>query len=196
MTRHGGEGQRGWSHPFTWLAEPAQRRALALLLVLTLGLMVPMRALDAPLRTDRAPQGIVSFELAGDLPRAREIIASWEPQARVHAALGLGLDYLFLLAYSATIALACVRVSGRLRRRGAPLASPGLVLAWAQPAAAALDAAENFGLIQLLRGSERELWAALAWWCAVPKFAIVAAALLYVAIGVALSAIPSRRRGG
>jgi hypothetical protein len=64
------------------------------------------RVLDVPLRTDAAPDGIVSFELAGTIGRAGEILASWgtlselgglsifQP-ARTDLAFSLGLDYLF-----------------------------------------------------------------------------------------------------
>ena len=57
----------------------------------------------------------------------------------------------------------------------------------------ALDAVENLALIQLLRGSTWEPWPALARACAIPKFAIVAAGLLYVAVG-SLALLRARRR--
>ena len=55
-----------------------------------------MLILDRPLRTPAAPQGIVSYELAGTLPRAQEILASWGERGRLFAGVGLGLDYLYL----------------------------------------------------------------------------------------------------
>jgi hypothetical protein len=145
--------------------------------------MLVMSAVDEELRSAAAPLGIVDFELARTLPRAQAILASWGPEARVAAAFGLGLDYLFLLAYASAIALACARLAARLRAPG-PVRL-GLALAWLQPAAAALDALENFGLARLLWGDAREGWAALAFACAVPKFAIVGAGLLYVVLAAA-----------
>src|SRR5437899_2321809 len=79
-----------------------------------------------------APLGIISFELAGDLATARQMIGSWDEPAREHALLGLGLDFLFLALYSTTIGLACVWAAGVFRTRRWPLAAVGLSLAWGQ----------------------------------------------------------------
>ena len=54
-------------------------------------------------------------------------------------------------------------------------------------AAAVLDAIENVGLIRLLEGSTHPLWAPLAKWCAIPKFAFVTLGLVYVIAGGILS---------
>jgi hypothetical protein len=59
----------------------------------------------------------------------------------------------------------------------------GTLLAWAQFGAALLDALENYALIQVLLGSQQALWPVVARWCAIPKFLIVAAGLVYVGIG-------------
>lgn len=167
------------SHPFAWLDEPAQRRALPLLIALALLLVAVMAGLGEPLRSPEAPRGILDFELAGSAARAGAIVDSWSPRARLYAALGLGLDYLFLVAYSAAVALACVRAAARLEPRAPAAAAVGRGLAWAQPLAAALDASENYGLIRLLLGDGRELWARLALACAIPKFALVFAGILF-----------------
>ena len=63
------------------------------------------------------------------------------------------------------------------------LAALGATLAWAQFGAAALDAVENYALIRLLLGDRSPRWPPLARWCALPKFAIVAAGLVYVLVG-------------
>jgi len=95
----------------------------------------------------------------------------------------LGLDYLYLVSYSSAISLGCVLVARRLANRATRLSSLGVVLSWAQPAAALLDVTENYALIRVLFGAEEDLWPTLAWWCAVPKFAIVASGILYLLIG-------------
>lgn len=172
--------------PFaTWTAA-GRERAFVPLVVLTLGVMAALRVLDAPLQTAAAPHGIVSFELAGDLETARGMIGSWGHRGEVHAALSLGLDYLFLVLYAGAIALGCVLVAGALAPR------VGAWLAWGQLAAAALDAVENYALIRVLLGSPRELWPPLAAGCAGVKFALVAAGLAYVAIGTVVAALRGR----
>ena len=113
-------------HPFQWLSTSQQKLAFAALLVLIFLLAVGMNALSRHLKTDVAPRGIVSFELAGELSLAQRMVESWGRPGQIRAGISLGLDYLFLFAYSSTIALACV--SGGLprpaRRR------PGLGAVW------------------------------------------------------------------
>ncbi len=200
-------------NPFHWLSTSGQKRAFVVLLALTLVVMVSLNALGRPLNTEAAPLGIVSFELAGELSLAQSMVESWGPTGQVYAGLNLGLDYLFIVAYSSTIALGCALVAGRLSRSnsarpgsgdpgqkrgfGNPLraiSDVGVLLAWAQFGAALLDAMENYALIQILLGSQQELWPVVARWCAIPKFSIVAAGMVYVGVGVVLGVATKGRR--
>src|SRR2546422_3910151 len=173
------------SHPFEALPAGRRARVFLPLLAATLVVWAAAAVIDRPLETPAAPLGIISFELAGDLATARQMIASWDEPAREHALLGLGLDFLFLALYSTTIGLACVWAAGVLRTRRWPLAAVGLPLAWGQWLAAALDAMENVALIILLLRATTDPWPRIAWWCAAPKFGLVVAGLLYAAYGAA-----------
>lgn len=155
-------------------------------LVLSLVLLIALRILDAPLRTTFAPRGIVSFELAKDADASRQILDSWNAEAKMHAALSLGLDYLFLIVYAVFISLACVQVGQSLRHRSPLLARLGEILAWSQFLAAILDAIENAALISLLFHSKGLWWPAVARGCALIKFTIVGAGLIYIAAGVVM----------
>jgi hypothetical protein len=169
-------------HPFKWLPESEQKAAFWSIFAVTIVVIVFMQIVSAPLITDAAPQGIVSFEFAGDLSNAEKIINSWGQKERIYAGLSLGLDYLFLVFYSCALALGCT-----LSTRIMPvefLVKSGVVLAWAQFAAAFLDCMENVALIKLLLGSGNSIWPSLAWWCAGPKFFIVGVGFVYVVIGV------------
>jgi hypothetical protein len=73
-------------HPFTWIDIQVQKVAFWPLLVFALLLMAVQQVLGKPLITPAAPSGIVSFELAGSLPNAREMLESWGPTGRVYAA--------------------------------------------------------------------------------------------------------------
>jgi hypothetical protein len=156
--------------------------------------MVGLNALGRPLNTEVAPSGIISFELAGKLPVAQRIVESWGQTGRVYAGLNLGLDYLFMVAYSSCISLGCMLVARSLARWGESLSSVGVLLAWAQFGAALLDAMENYALIQVLLGSQQAWWPAVARWCAIPKFLIVAAGLVYVGVGAVLGVATKGRR--
>jgi hypothetical protein len=179
--------------PFNWLPVAEQPRAFVVLGVLAIALMLAEQITGAPLRTDAAPSGIVSFELAGALPVAQKIIDSWSATTRVYAGLNLGLDFLFIAAYATCIGLGCVIVARKIAPRCAPVAAAGIVLAWALWLAALLDCVENYALISLLLGSQQSAYAAIAQWCAVPKFMIVGLGIAYVLLG-ALAAVAVKPR--
>ncbi len=167
-------------HPLSWLAPMHRRAAFGVLLIATLAVFATISALDAPLRTAAAPNGIVSFELAGSPEQAQAILASWDASARIAAGLSLGVDYLFMVLYALTIGLGCVLVGEGLG--GAP-ARLGVVLAWGQVLAAVLDAVENWALIRWLLGSRAGFWPSLAAGCATVKFALVGLGLAFVLVG-------------
>lgn len=179
-------------NPFGWLPASIQGRAFALLLAGALVLMVSLQAIGRPMVTEAAPQGIVSFELAGNLLAAQGMMVSWGPVGQISAGLSLGLDYLFIVTYVAAIGLGCVLVA----RWMAVASLAGAVLAWGVVGAGILDMLENYALIQVLLGSQQEVWPLVARWCAIPKFVIVAAGLGYVLIGAIVNVLVQARRGG
>ena len=173
-------------HPFQSIPQGRRARVFLPLLALTLLVMAALTLIGEPLKTAEAPHGILSFEFAGDASQARRMIDSWDETTRIHAALSLGLDYLFLFAYPATIGLACVWAADLMRERKWPLVSTGILLAWGQAIAGALDAIENAALIKLLIDSIESPWPQIAYWCAAVKFALVIAGLLYLIFGAAV----------
>jgi hypothetical protein len=179
-----GKQKMQWFAPFDRCSEFARKRTLIAALVLSLVLLTAMRILDVPLRTAVAPRGIVSFELARDGSASRQILDSWNARAKIHAALSLGLDYLFLIAYAVFISMACIQVGNALQRRSPSLARLGGILAPAQFLAAILDAVENLALIFLLLNSVRPWLPAVARGCAIIKFTIVGAGFIYIGGGL------------
>jgi hypothetical protein len=145
--------------------------------------MGSLQVTGAALRTDVSPNGIISFEFAGELDLAQRMVDSWGHTGRIYAGLNLGLDYLFLAVYACAISLGCVLVSRGLYLRKSAMADAGIIIANAQFLAAILDCVENYGLIQVLLGTQTEAWPRLAKWCAWPKFLIVAAGLIFVIAG-------------
>ena len=172
------------THPFNWLPSPLRKKAFVVLLATTMATMAALQVLDRHLKTDAAPRGIVSFEFAGNLPNATLMLASWNPPARIAAGLSLGLDYLFLFTYAGVIGLGCVLTAGARFQHTQTGITIGYILAWGQLGAALLDAVENYSLARVLLGAQTDLWPAVAFWCAGPKFGIVALGLAYVVVGV------------
>lgn len=155
------------SHPLEFLSAQSRKPVFLLLLGLTAVLFGVFRLLDAPLHSDAAPNGIVSFELAGSARQAEAILDSWKrpsvllgdvPPAGIHdtpnipylfAAFSLGLDYLFMPAYAVTLSLGILLAA---ERHGGILRKAGGWMGWAAIAAAGLDAAENHALLQMMAG--------------------------------------------
>ena len=174
--------------PFLWLPEASQRVMFFGSMVLTAILMAAIFATNAPLQNPAAPMGMVSLQLAGSLAAAEAILASWGPAARGWAILNLEIDYPYLLAYATTLGLACLLLA-RQFVSCRYVARLGVLLSWGVMVAMLLDAVENGLLLRLLLGDLRESWAVLAFWCAVPKYALVLAALAYVGVGGLVSMV-------
>jgi hypothetical protein len=161
----------------------------------TLWVMAVMNVINGALITDISPSGILSFEFAGDLTSAQRMVETWGHSGGVQAGISLGLDYLFLVAYSWSIALGCVLVARSFDPRSSFQIIIGVTLAWAQFGAAFLDAIENYALIRILLGTQQELWSVVAKWCAIPKFILVAAGIVYILLGAVLALLMKTSRG-
>lgn len=181
-------------HPLEAVSPDQRMRFFKLLLFLTLAYTAWLTLLGLPLRTEAAPLGVLSFELAGDVETARAILDSWGDAGRRIAVVSTSLDYIYLVVYSTAIGFVCIWSGAVLRGRGSRLAAAGGPLAWAQWLGGGLDAVENTALLLLLVGPVVEPWPRVAWGCAVVKFLLVFLGLGYGALG----AIAGRRgpRGG
>ncbi|NOZ71922.1 MAG: hypothetical protein GXP38_08410 [Chloroflexi bacterium] len=171
---------------------PSRRHLFWSGLFLTLISTVVLQRIDLPLRTAAAPQGIVSFELAGDVATAQAIVQSWDASARMSAGFSLGFDYLYMLAYATTFWLACLWAreqwhSGWGRRLGT-------TFAWAMPLAATVDALENYALWHTLHEVVSP-WPQIARGAAQLKFTLLGLALVYVLVSLGRRGLKGRRQG-
>ena len=183
-------------HPFLWLTTSGQIRAFIFFFILSLLVMVSLQVTGSHLKTAVSPSGILSFEFAGELSAAKNMVNSWGQTGRIYAGLNLGLDYLFLLVYAWAIGLGCVLAARSFLPRTTLFANLGFLLAWAQLGAALLDCVENYALIQILFGSDLSVWPVVALWCAFPKFAIVGMGLVYVVIGGVVAVMSKAKKRG
>jgi hypothetical protein len=160
---------------------PAQRKTIAFLLLfgLTLAMMLVMNAAGSSLYTEVAPYGIISLEFAGSPRKAEAILESWDRAAQLRAAFIQGLDFLYLIFYSTTIALACLWAGETLRRMGWSPAALGVPLAWGMWLAALCDFAENVALVVILFNRTSSPWPELAAVCAAIKFALIFIGMVY-----------------
>lgn len=165
----------------------------------TLALFAVFQVLDVPLRTPAAPNGIVSFELAGTPFRAQAIIDSWhelallvssvagEPvpglvsRAYSFAVFGLGLDYLFMPIYATALALGILLAAGK---HGGWFAAFGAWLGWGAYVAMLFDAVENYALARMLLMNE--VWSPYpeaAAFSATVKFVLLLLGLFFALVG-------------
>jgi hypothetical protein len=166
-------------HPLEAVPEGRRPWVFVALVALTLGFG---RIMGPPPKTGAAPCGIVSLEFAGSTDKVRRILESWGEEGKAKALRNTRLDYAFLLLYSTTIAAGCLWGSGVFGRWDR---EAGVVLAWGQVLTALLDATENVALLRILEGPVEEPWPKVALWCALPKFALIVAGVVY---GVACAA--------
>jgi hypothetical protein len=178
-------------HPLARIPLPVARRVFVALLLATLTLVGVMARVGSPMTTSPegdAPLGIVSLEQAGDPVVANRILKAWDAQARMAAAFSIGLDFLFLFAYSTTVAMACAWCAERFPRNSLNFKA-GVVLAWLQWLAAALDALENVALYFVLFDRPASPWPQLAARCASLKFLIISVGVGFCLYSVAQPAL-------
>lgn len=164
-----------WSY---WVALGATA-VIACILQMQVAAVVPAVA-GQPL-----PYNIIDFELARTPEMAQTIVDSWGPKGCEALFTQIVTDYLFLLAYPQAIALGILAVL--MNTRNARLLAFGRILAWLQWVAGGLDAIENAALLGILKGHVASPLPEISYWCAMPKFLIVVAGVLFILIFVSLS---------
>ncbi len=167
-------------HPLEFIPQHLRKPLFYVFLTLTLLVFSVFRSLDAPLRTDSAPGGIVSFELAWTADAAREILDSWDAKAHLNAAFGLGLDYLFMPVYGMALSLGLLLIS---RAKGGWFRRLAAWMGWGALAAALFDAIENYALWRELTGLVVSPYPEIAALCAQVKFALLIAGILVALMG-------------
>jgi hypothetical protein len=185
-------------HPLESISIPYRKRFFFTFLFLALVIFAIFRVLDQPLRTDAAPNGIVSFELAGDPITAKAITDSWKQLSillsavagkpnpdivntpYVLAAFELGLDYLFMPLYALAFAFGTLLVS---QKHQGWIQSLAILAGYGAFAAALFDAVENYSLLNVLLGAYQSSYPAIAAFCASAKFGLLIIGLLVGLMG-------------
>lgn len=114
-------------------------------LIAALVLLVALILVNQPLQTGSAPQGIVSFQMAGTADQAHAILRSWRSDGLVWAQISLWLDFLFIPTY----VLALVQLT-RHFTRDRPGVRERMIARWIRTlfiAAGLSDMAENILLL-------------------------------------------------
>lgn len=172
----------------------SDRRILKEYLVLSgiasLVLFLILTYFNSPLKSEAAPFGIISFELAFNRALSDDIVQSWTNVEQMYAAFSLGLDYLFLFAYALFLSSLSWLIASKLAAQKIMIKF-GMVSVYAVWIAAGLDTIENFALFQILFGNTSGFWPPMAATCASIKFLLVILAFIYIFIGSVLLRLPA-----
>lgn len=170
-----------------------RRRALWISGVAAAVLLAVLAVLDGRMQDAGGP-GIVGFELAGSSARAAEILADWGEKGQDAARLSLWLDFPYLVAWGAFLALAVASVRDRAAERGwTRFARAGAVVVGFAIAAAACDAIEDVNLLLTLEGHGGSAAPVIATGFAIAKFALMAIAAIYLVAGLLAMAVARAR---
>ncbi len=169
------------SHPFLSLSYQQHKRLFWFFLALTLLATLVLQIIDGSLQTAAAPNGIVSYELAGSAAVAGSILASWDANAQLHAAFSLGFDFLYMLAYTVTLALVVLWLA---EVRTGLMRTLGVIVAWAMGVAGLADALENYFLWQMLLSGANDTAAVAARWASLLKFGLILLAFAYIILAL------------
>ena len=144
-----------------------------------------MLGVGAPLVTASAPLGFFSIEFAGEPFFANMVVDGWKSS---QAQFVLGLAFVFLISFYPLLTVGCLWASDVMEGYSGFLHETGILLAWAQAGAAMLNLAENVLLVPVLIGRDFSLARAVLI-CAAAKYAVILAALIFMAYAAITAAL-------
>ena len=163
---------------------------------IALALAIALLAVDPSRKGDGYP-GILAWEFAWTEERAAEILGEWGTEGTDAARLSLRLDFAYLLAYGAFLVLAAAATRDLAVARGWPrMASFGQTAMACAVGGALFDALEDVFLLLALEGEAGDLAPRLGASFASVKFLLLAIAIAYLLIGLALRLGDRRRSAG
>jgi hypothetical protein len=163
------------NYPLNFIPQNLRKPMFYVFLAITIAIFGIFRILDQPLRTAAAPNGIVSFELARTVDASQAMVDSWDANARLFAAFGLGFDFLFMPVYALALSLGLLLAIEDKKNRYAAFAA---WMGWGVFAATLFDATENYALWHILIGGAISPYPAIAAWCATFKFTLLIVGLV------------------
>ncbi|GAG35055.1 unnamed protein product, partial [marine sediment metagenome] len=112
-----------------WFSKLTYKQILIFSGILTIIIFLTLGYIDKPLVTEYAPNGIISFELAKNIDASISILSSWDLNAKINAALSLGVDFLFLIVYAIFFATACYLTAQKYINKNNWMYKTGLLFA-------------------------------------------------------------------
>ena len=169
------------THPFLFLPSTERHILVACSSALTVVGIVVLWFTDPGRLSGKGPS-VVGFELAGTAAKAKSIMEDWGELGRTVAAFNLGFDYVFILGYSTLMTLGCLWATQRYS--SLVLIKLGVLFAWLQWLAGALDCVEDASLLKMLFRGPSDLAAGIARISASGKFGLLVLGLGYMAMSI------------
>ncbi|MEK6805963.1 MAG: hypothetical protein AABY95_04885 [Pseudomonadota bacterium] len=153
---------------------------LWVLLALSLPVLVTLALIDeSGLKVPSAPLGTISFEFCGYTSSCNLILGEWGVEGQRLQLLSLGLDYLFMVLYTAILCIGLLLVSSRL---SPTLKIVTVIFAGLALLAGVADAGENYFLAQVILKQSGVPYGEWASNFAVAKFAIIGLTLSWLIV--------------
>jgi hypothetical protein len=167
-------------HPLEFVPEHLRRPLFFTFFAMTILIFGIFNQSEQYLQTSAAPNGIVSFELAGNVETSQSILDAWNPEARLVAAFGLGFDFLFMPVYALALSLGLLLA---LSGKTGTYRHFAVWMGWGVFVAALFDSMENYALWCVLTGGALSPYPQIAAFCAVTKFTLLIVGLITALTG-------------
>ncbi|MBI5962754.1 MAG: hypothetical protein HY863_04715 [Chloroflexi bacterium] len=167
-------------HPLEFIPQNLRKPMFYTFFALTILIFGIFSQSEQYLRTSAAPSGIVSFELARDLKTSQAIVDSWDVNARLVAAFGLGFDYLFMPVYAFALSLGLLLA---MNGKSGGYHYFAAWMGWGAFTAALFDAVENYALWNVLVNGAASPYPQIAALCASVKFTLLIFGLITALAG-------------
>ncbi len=165
--------------PYGWMSHSAQVFAFSALLAATIGLMIYLGKLGAPIEA-RVDAGALALEAPWSTSRAEIVLRLLGSDGIAALRRQTSVDFAFLVAYPLMLSLGCALLASALDGKQAII---GMLIAWAVLLACPFDAIENVSMLYMMNGHTRAPWPQVATLSAAIKFTLAAGAALFLVIG-------------
>ncbi len=168
-----------------------RNKLLYLSMILFVLSSIGIAKLDTYIKTENTPYGIVSFEFIQSIENSNSAMQAWGDIGNIAAGISLGFDYLYLIIYTSMTFIFLIITSEKVIKVNQPFGNFIRYAAYLSPFIGIFDAIENYGLIQLLLGSQNTIWPVTAYYCAIAKFSGLGLALLSLLTGQVYAKVKS-----
>lgn len=155
----------------------------------TVVMIIVMRFMGIGLESKFSPLGIINFELAKNFSDAANII---HEVGKRPLQWNVGIDFLFIIAYSFFFFLCCKALMNNYRSSG--LKTIGLIFLELSVLVGVLDLIENIAMLITLGGYGSDISVGVSRWAAIAKFSMAGLIVFYIIVASILVYFISKKK--